>query len=44
MKARNNKSTLKRLSRDILSQRYLFSLATIGTIVQVNGLLTYLNW
>ena len=35
MKARNNKSTLKRLSRDILSQRYLFALATVGTIVQV---------
>ena len=35
MKARNNKSTLKRLSRDILSQRYLFALATVGTIIQV---------
>ena len=35
MKARNNKSTLKRLCKDILSQRYLFALATVGTIVQV---------
>ena len=35
MKARNNKSTLKRLCKDILSQCYLFALATVGTIVQV---------
>ena len=35
MKARNNKSTLRRLSRDILSQRFLLVLATVGTIIQV---------
>ena len=35
MKARNNKSTLKRLCIDILSQRYIFDLANDGTIVQV---------
>ena len=46
MKARNNKSTLKRLSRDILSQRYLFALATVWDHYSscLNGLLTYLNW
>ena len=35
MKARNNKSTLRRLSRDILSQRSLLVIATVGTIIQV---------
>lgn len=35
MKARNRKSTLQRLSKDVLSQRYLFLLATVGTILQV---------
>ena len=35
MKARNNKSTLRRLSRDILSQRSLLFIATVGTIIQV---------
>ena len=35
MKARNNKSTLRRLSRDILSQRSLLVTATVGTIIQV---------
>lgn len=41
MKARDRKSTLKRLTSDVLSQRYLFLLATIGTIIQV-GLTVYL--
>ncbi|MBS7016635.1 ABC transporter transmembrane domain-containing protein, partial [Streptococcus sp.] len=35
MKATNNKSTLRRLSRDILSQRSLLVIATVGTIIQV---------
>lgn len=35
MKARNNKLTLRRLSRDILSQRSLLVIATVGTIIQV---------
>lgn len=35
MKARNNKSTLRRLSRDILNQRSLLVIATVGTIIQV---------
>ena len=35
MKAGNNKSTLRRLSRDILSQRSLLVIATVGTIIQV---------
>lgn len=35
MKARSNKSTLRRLSRDILSQRSLLVIATVGTIIQV---------
>ena len=35
MKARNNKSTLRRLSRAILSQRSLLVIATVGTIIQV---------
>ena len=35
MKARNNKSMLRRLSRDILSQRLLLVLATVVTIIQV---------
>lgn len=35
MKARNRKSTLKRLTSDVLGQGYLFVLATVGTIIQV---------
>ena len=42
MKARNNKSTLRRLSRDILSQRSLLVIATVGTIIQV-ALTVYLT-
>ena len=43
MKARNNKSTLRRLSRDILSQRSLLVIATDGTIIQVALTVTYLS-
>ena len=35
MKMRYSKSSLKRLASDLLQQRWLFLLATIGTIVQV---------
>ncbi|MBX9075149.1 ABC transporter ATP-binding protein [Streptococcus anginosus] len=35
MKTRYSKSSLKRLASDLLQQRWLFLLATIGTIVQV---------
>lgn len=35
MKTRYSKSGLKRLASDLLQQRWLFLLATIGTIVQV---------
>ena len=35
MKIRYSKSSLKRLASDLLQQRWLFLLATIGTIVQV---------
>ncbi len=41
MKPRNRKHTSKRLAMDLLSQKYLVLLATIGTIVQV-GLTVYL--
>ena len=35
MKTRYSKSRLKRLASDLLQQRWLFLLATVGTIVQV---------